>query len=144
MKNLIMFFKNAWYFRNELSKHSGREYLDSLSIFKRSLERISDTMKIEHNESFVIHKRLDKINRAIALIDKIQSADYYELSMKQMDMEFKKSPAYSEEIAFSRSTTSFQDMHNALILSIKLEDKDWIKLWTLLKNNNYGLRSWWV
>lgn len=145
MRKLIRFFKNAWYFRSELSKHDGMDYFGSLSLFKRSLESIYDTMVIHEVKSFVVEKKLDKIKRAIAIINRIDSADYYELSIKQINMDFKSSPTYNEEISFSRfNENNTEEIQKAIMLSIELEEKDWIKLWTLLKNRSYGLRSWYL
>jgi hypothetical protein len=143
---MINLIKNIWFFRKELSSHTGSDFLDSLSIFKRSLDSIYQKMLAHKGKSFILDKKIDKMKRAIDLIDRLQSADYHDLSLKQINLEFKSSPAYNEEITFSRfnDENNIEEIHKAITLSIELEERDWIKLWTLLKNSSYGLRSWYI
>lgn len=143
MEKIIRFIKNAWLFREELSNHSGNDYSDSLLLFKRSLELISSKANRSHGESFMVQKRVSKINRAVELIDRIENSDYRQLALDKIHEEFKSSPAYNEEITFSRADITSEDINKAIVLEVLLEENDWMRLWNTLKDNKYGLRTWW-
>jgi hypothetical protein len=140
---MIRFIKNIWFFRKELWNHVNNDYSSSLMIFKRSLELMSSYMEKNYTESFIVQKRVSKMKTAIELINRIENEDYFKLALEKIHDEFKSSPAYKEEITFGRSSVTNEDINKATVLGVRLEENDWVNLWTILKDNRYGLRTWW-
>ncbi len=152
MIKFIRFFKNVWYFRKELYNHIGCNGIYSLNIFNKSLKMISKSLKTDLGDSFVNKKTIERIDEAIYLIDKLYDDDYVNIVLLEMEEDFKESEAYKEETSFSRSNLILNDVlknknsdyYDIFYRANELNEKDWKRLWTILKSKDYGIRSWWA
>ena len=149
---LINFIQNAWYFRSELCQNKGDDYIYSLTLFNKSLKKLHGSMRDHKSNLFLWDKRIEKINEVTSILDRIAKEDYMTLAYEITLEEFKQSAAYQEEITSRRPKLSKQDpitdrlseINRAIKISNDMEKNDWIRLWTILKSRDYGLRSWWI
>lgn len=162
------FFKNLWYFRNELYEFRSWDYTYNLILFGKSLKKTADTVEkygLEIDETRL--KKVAQMRRVIELIDRISEGSYIELAEKELgelptrDIQFTEcvdKPGYyelvdddtPEEKAFRRKV---YDRSN------KIEEETWEELFKILKGQDYstfdkvidwnkqfdgsGLRNWW-
>lgn len=137
MKNLINFFKNIYLFRKDLWNNRGYDAMFSLEMFNTSLKEVHRYIKSNNQVSFHLEKRINRLEETIALIDKIIHHDYLDVSKIKNNIKFDGEKSFSnQDIINSR----FSELSNE---SVKEEEKDWSKLFSLLKSNHYGIRSWW-
>ncbi|MFY8169957.1 MAG: hypothetical protein ACOVK2_02445 [Candidatus Fonsibacter sp.] len=113
---------------------------------------ISKSLKTDLGDSFVNKKTIERIDEAIYLIDKLYDDDYVNIVLLEMEEDFKESEAYKEETSFSRSNLILNDVlknknsdyYDIFYRANELNEKDWKRLWTILKSKDYGIRSWWA
>ena len=135
MKKLIRFFKNIYIFRKNLWNHSGYDAMDSMSIFNTSLKEVQKGMS--KNVGFDYGKRVESISKTTALIDKVLTHDYLDVS------KIKNEKYFDGEKSFSNLDVINSRFSDLLSESIHEENKDWYRIFALLKSYQYGIRSWW-
>jgi hypothetical protein len=154
------FFKNIWRFRKELAHHEWWDYRYTLEMLYRSLvimeSKMHDGMEIRETRD----KKVEKMQRAIQLLKHKLDDDYtarIEAELGKLilhDWEFEKLENGNHRLI--DNDTPAERKHNRMIFkeAHKLEDKEWIELWNILKGTKYSktwgdafdgtdMRGWW-
>jgi len=144
------FFKNIWRFRKELGNHQWWDYSHTLSLMKRSLQLTRDGLESKGNEVIEERsKKIQKIDRAIYLIDLFIEDDFTELAME--DLKIEKRPIHSlvklEDGRFTIETDNPEDWDKIFQRSEKIKRDMWDELWNIFKGtkkrDGSDLRGWW-
>jgi uncharacterized protein YydD (DUF2326 family) len=151
--------KNIWVFRKVILHWKWWDYYFLLELIKISVSEMSVNFEkkgTEHHDSKI--KKIEKMNRLVELIERIQEGDYLskaetELNLKYSYGEFKKS---GNEFAYVMEFTEEQEESNKKISSLAtdLDNEDWCEIFEILKGQNLkdieigefdgtGLRTWW-
>jgi hypothetical protein len=154
------FFKNIWRFRKELAHHEWWDYRYTLEMLYRSLvimeSKMHDGMEIRETRD----KKVEKMQRAIQLLKHKLDDDYtarIEVELGKLilhDWEFEELENGNHRLI--DNDTPAERKHNRTIFkeAHKLEDKEWIELWNILKGTKYSktwgdtfdgtdMRGWW-
>jgi hypothetical protein len=154
------FFKNIWRFRKELAHHEWWDYRYTLEMLYRSLvimeSKMHDGMEIRETRD----KKVEKMQRAIQLLKHKLDDDYtarIEAELGKLilhDWEFEELENGNHRLI--DNDTPAERKHNRMIFkeAHKLEDKEWIELWNILKGTKYSktwgdafdgtdMRGWW-
>jgi len=154
------FFKNIWRFRKELASHEWWDYRYTLEMLYRSLvimeSKMHDGMEIRETRD----KKVEKMQRAIQLLKHKLDDDYtarIEAELGKLilhDWEFEELENGNHRLI--DNDTPAERKHNRMIFkeAHKLEDKEWIELWNILKGTKYSktwgdafdgtdMRGWW-
>jgi hypothetical protein len=155
------FFKNIWRFRKELAHHEWWDYRYTLEMLYRSLSIM--VVKLEKDgieEDSSRGKKVQKIKRALELLKHKLDDDYsdrIEVELGKLilhDWEFEELENGNHRLI--DNDTPAERKHNRMIFkeAHKLEDKEWIELWNILKGTKYSktwgdkfdgtdMRGWW-
>jgi hypothetical protein len=159
-RTIPRFFKNIWRFRNELAQHEWWDYRYTLEMLYRSLvimeSKMHDGMEIRETRD----KKVEKMQRAIQLLKHKLDDDYTERIEAELgklilhDWEFEELENGNHRVI--DNDTPAERKHNRMIFkeAHKLEDKEWIELWNILKGTKYSktwgdtfdgtdMRGWW-
>lgn len=159
-RTIPRFFKNIWRFRKELASHEWWDYRYTLEILYRSLvimeSKMHDGMEIRETRD----KKVAKMQRAIQLIKHKLDDDFTERIEAELgelilhDWEFEELENGNHRVI--DNDTPAERKHNRRIFkeAHKLEDKEWIELWNILKGTKYSktwgdtfdgtdMRGWW-
>ena len=155
------FFKNIWRFRKELASHEWWDYRYTLEMIYRSLSIMvikleSDGIEVDSSRD----KKVASIKRALELLKHKLDDDYTERveaefgELIMRDWEFELLENGNHRVI--DNDTPAERKHNRKIFreSHKLEDKEWIELWNILKGTKYSktwgdnfdgtdMRGWW-
>jgi hypothetical protein len=160
-RTIPRFFKNIWKFRKELASHEWWDYRYTLEMLYRSLSIM--VVKLE-NDGIEIDSSRDKkvasIKRALELLKHKLDDDYVERAEKELGelysnpWEFE--PTEDGNYRLIDNDTKDEKEHNSKVFKLahKLEDKEWIELWNILKGTKYSktwgdkfdgtdMRGWW-
>jgi hypothetical protein len=160
-RTIPRFFKNIWRFRKELAQHEWWDYRYTLEMLYRSLSIMvvkleKDGIEVDSSRD----KKVASIKRALELLkhkldddytERIE-AEYGELILR--DWEFEELENGNHKLI--DNDTPAERKHNRMIFKAahKLEDKEWIELWNILKGTKYSktwgdtfdgtdMRGWW-
>ena len=159
-RTIPRFFKNIWRFRKELASHEWWDYRYTLEMLYRSLvimeSKMHDGMEIRETRD----KKVIKMQRAIQLLKHKLDDDYtkrIEAELGELilhDWEFEDLGDGTSRLI--DNDTPAERKHNRKIFkeAHKLEDKEWIELWNILKGTKYSktwgdtfdgtdMRGWW-
>ena len=159
-RTIPRFFKNIWRFRKELAQHEWWDYRYTLEMLYRSLvimeSKMHDGMEIRETRD----KKVEKMQRAIQLLKHKLDDDYTERIEAELgklilhDWEFEELENGNHRLI--DNDTPAERKHNRMIFkeAHKLEDKEWIELWNILKGTKYSktwgdtfdgtdMRGWW-
>jgi hypothetical protein len=140
------FFKNVWRFKNELYDFYGWDYSYNLSIFRRSLEITADYLEkngMEVDDSRL--KKVEKMRRAIELLNNIRSNSHIESAEKELgdlfltDWEFEEVPDSNGSMRLIENETPEQKKHNSKVFarSNEIEEEEWTELWEIIKGQDH-------
>jgi len=142
------FFKNIWRFRKELASHEWWDYRYTLEMLYRSLSIMvikleSDGIEVDSSRD----KKVASIKRALELLKHKLDDDYTERveaefgELIMRDWEFELLENGNHRVI--DNDTPAERKHNRKIFreSHKLEDKEWIELWNILKGTKYS-KTW--
>jgi hypothetical protein len=155
------FFKNIWRFRKELASHEWWDYRYTLEMLHRSLSIMVVKLEKDGIEEDVSRgKKVVKIKRALELLKHKLDDDYTERIEAEYgelilhDWEFEDLGDGTSRLI--DNDTPAERKHNRMIFkeAHKLEDKEWIELWNILKGTKYSktwgdafdgtdMRGWW-
>jgi len=160
-RTIPRFFKNIWRFRKELSSHEWWDYRYTLEMLYRSLSIM--VVKLENDGIEVDssrNKKVASIKRALELLKHKLDDDYVERAEKELGelysnpWEFE--PTEDGNYRLIDNDTKDEKEHNSKVFKLahKLEDKEWIELWNILKGTKYSktwgdkfdgtdMRGWW-
>ena len=159
-RTIPRFFKNIWRFRKELAQHEWWDYRYTLEMLYRSLiimeSKMHDGMEIRETRD----KKVEKMQRAIQLLKHKWDDDYtarIEAELGELilhDWEFEDLGDGTSRLI--DNDTPAERKHNRMVFkeAHKLEDKEWIELWNILKGTKYSktwgdaydgtdMRGWW-
>ena len=160
-RTLPRFFKNIWRFRKELASHEWWDYRYTLEMLYRSLSIMVVKLEKDGIEEDVRRgKKVQKIKRALELLKHKLDDDYIERVEKELGelylnpWEFE--PTEDGNYRLIDNDTKDEKEHNRKVFKLahKLEDKEWIELWNILKGTRYSktwgdkfdgtdMRGWW-
>jgi hypothetical protein len=160
-RTIPRFFKNIWRFRKELAQHEWWDYRYTLEMLYRSLSIM--VVKLEKDgieEDSSRGKKVQKIKRALELLKHKLDDDYTDRIEAELgelilhDWEFEELENGNHRLI--DNDTPAERKHNRMIFkeAHKLEDKEWIELWNILKGTKYSktwgdnfdgtdMRGWW-
>jgi len=160
-RTIPRFFKNIWRFRKELAQHEWWDYRYTLEMLYRSLSIM--VVKLEKDgieEDSSRGKKVQKIKRALELLKHKLEDDYTDRIEAELgelilhDWEFEELENGNHRLI--DNDTPAERKHNRMIFkeAHKLEDKEWIELWNILKGTKYSktwgdkfdgtdMRGWW-
>ena len=160
-RTIPRFFKNIWRFRKELASHEWWDYRYTLEMLYRSLSIM--VVKLENDGIEVDssrNKKVESIKRALELLKHKLDDDYVERAEKELGelysnpWEFE--PTEDGNYRLIDNDTKDEKEHNSKVFKLahKLEDKEWIELWNILKGTRYSktwgdkfdgtdMRGWW-
>ena len=161
VRGIPNFFGNIWKFRKELYNHQWWDYRYTLEMLYRSLVIMEKELSVKGIEVHVSRdKKLTKIRRAIQLLDNRLNDNYVEQAEKELgklilhDWEFEETEDGMHRLI--DNDTPAERKHNRMVFkeAHKLEDKEWIELWNILKGTKYSktwgdtfdgtdMRGWW-
>lgn len=139
------FIRNLWKFRKVIYNHYPYDYHSTLYFLQIALKDISDYCEkygLEVDESR--SKKVNKMRRAVKIIENINEDEYQELAEKELEMQFSNDSEINGKI---------------IQRAIELEKKEWNELMEILKGQEYslfdknkdfyeqfdgsGLKTWW-
>lgn len=140
------FFKNVWRFKSELYDFYPWDYSYNLSIFRRSLEITSDNLEkngMEVSESRL--KKVEKIRRAIELLNNVRGNSHIEMAEKELgnlfllDWNFEEVPDSNGSMRLIDNETPEQKEHNSKVFarSNEIEEEEWNELFEILKGQDH-------
>lgn len=140
------FFKNVWRFKSELYDFYPWDYSYNLSIFRRSLEITADNLEkngMEVSESRL--KKVEKIRRAIELLNNVRGNSHIEMAEKELgnlflsDWDFEEVPDSKGSFRLIESETTEQKEHNSRVFarSNEIEEEEWNELFEILKGQDH-------
>jgi hypothetical protein len=160
-RTLPRFFKNIWRFRKELASHEWWDYRYTLEMLYRSLSIMVVKLEKDGIEEDVSRgKKVVKIKRALELLKHKLDDDYVDRAEKELG-ELYSNPWEFEltedgNYRLIDNDTKDEKEHNSKVFKLahKLEDKEWIELWNILKGTKYSktwgdtfdgtdMRGWW-
>ena len=160
-RTIPRFFKNIWRFRKELAQHEWWDYRYTLEMLYRSLSIMvvkleKDGIEVDSSRD----KKVTSIKRALELLKHKLDDDYTERVEAELgklilhDWEFEELENGNHR--WIDNDTPAERKHNRKIFkeAHKLEDKEWIELWNILKGTKYSktggdnfdgtdMRGWW-
>ena len=140
------FFKNVWRFKSELYDFYPWDYSYNLSIFRRSLEITADDLEkngMEVSESRL--KKVEKIRRAIVLLNNARGNSHIEMAEKELgnlfllDWNFEEVPDSNGSMRLIDNETPEQKEHNSKVFarSNEIEEEEWNELFEILKGQDH-------
>jgi hypothetical protein len=137
------FFKNIYRFRKELYNHQGWDYTYTLQMIHRSLIIMRDNLKTNGIEEPISRaKKINKIQRAIKLIDNRLNDNYIDQAEKELGelysnpWEFE--PTKDGNYRLIDNDTKDEKAHNVRVfkLSSTIDDREWRELWNIFKGQS--------
>ena len=143
-RGIPTFFGNIWKFRKELYNHQWWDYRYTLEMLHRSLvimEKNLTTKGIEEESSR--GRKLNKIRRAIQLIENRLNDNYVEQAEKELgeiihrDWEFEKIEG-SDTYRLKDNESKEEKEHNSKVfrLAQTIDDREWRELWNIFKGQS--------
>jgi len=158
---IVRFFRNLFYFRNEMYEFQWWDYRFNLTLFRKSIEYTAKNVKekgLEVDESRL--KKVAAMERLIHIMKVIEKDDFIELAEKELgeikhrDFEFE--PA--DQVGYFRlvdNETPEEKEHNHKVFkrSHEIEEEYWDEMVKIIRGqrnlkdyNEYdgtGMRGWW-
>ena len=142
-RGIPTFFGNIWKFRKELYNHQWWDYRYTLEMLHRSLvimEKNLTTKGIEEESSR--GRKLNKIRRAIQLIENRLNDNYVEQAEKELgeiihrDWEFE--PSENGTYTLKDNESKEEKEHNSKVfrLAQTIDDREWRELWNIFKGQS--------
>ena len=137
------FFKNIYRFRKELYNHQGWDYTYTLQMIHRSLIIMRDNLKTNGIEEPISRaKKINKIQRAIKLIDNRLNDNYIDQAERELGelysnpWEFE--PTEDGNYRLIDNDTKNEKAHNVRVfkLSSTIDDREWRELWNIFKGQS--------
>lgn len=123
-KNIFFFWKVIWNYRSW-------DYNFQLRILKRSLEPLKKSIENGHEIDISRLKKVEKISRAIEILDHISDDSYIEIAEKELG--YKTDTSY----LFSDEPYEIKEANRKIFdLSHEIEEKEWNELFDILKGQD--------
>ena len=142
-RGIPSFFANIWRFRKELYSHQWWDYRYTLEMIRRSLIIMEKNLQNKGIEEPISRtKKLNKIRRAIKLIDNRLDDNYIEQAEKELgqlvmhDWEFE--PTENGSYQLKDNETKEEREHNRKVfrLAQTIDDREWRELWNIFKGQS--------
>lgn len=140
-RDLPRFFRNIWFFRNELYDFRPYDYHYNLSFFKKTLEKT-----VHYLEFYGIEvdgprlKKVEKMKRAIQIMNNIINNSYIEMAEEELgeiiyrELEFVPVNTGTNLMRLVDKETQEEKEHNNKVYSrsSEIEAQEWKELWDII------------
>lgn len=142
---LPQFFKNLWFFRKQLWEFRSWDYSFNLQFLARTLEKTANTIEFYGYEVDITRlKKVEKMKRAIQLINNVRSDSYIEMAekklgeIKHIDWDFEPTKDNPELYQLVDNHTEKEADHNRKVykLADEIEAQEWEELFSILKGQD--------
>jgi hypothetical protein len=137
------FISNVWKFRKELYSHQWWDYRYTLEMLHRSLVIMEKDLSVKGIEvSGSRDKKVEKIRRAIRLLDNRLNDNYIEQAEKELGAlhlsPFEFEPTENGLYRMIDNETQEQTIHNRKVfkLASTIDDREWRELWNIFKGQS--------
>jgi len=131
---LPAFFRNLYYFRQELWEFRGWDYSFNLSLFARSLEKTAEVLEKHGNEVEISkNKKVEKIKKVIELINNSREDQYIYRAEEELG------EIRGENWFLGDDELNPEDMeHNRKVYARarEIEEAEWSEIWDILRGQN--------
>jgi hypothetical protein len=166
--NIPAFIRNLWYFRKPLYRFRWWDHHFTQEMLKYCLIDVANNLEVKGNEIKEVRmKKVEKIRRAVQLLNHFRDDDFIELAETELgaelvtNYEFVKIKDSDNYEMVDLAPEEDQEMNKKIFKkSRQLEEEYWSELWDILKGNqNYedfdkdvdfykqfngtGMRGWW-
>jgi hypothetical protein len=142
-RGIPTFIGNIWKFRRELYSHQWYDYRYTLEMLHRSLIIMEKNLQKKGIEEPLNRaKKLNKIRRAIKLLNNRLNDNYIDQAEAQLGQLFLKEPEFEPtENGLYRlidNQTKEETAHNVKVfrLSSTIDDREWRELWNIFKGQS--------
>ena len=145
--DVIRFVKNVWLFRREMLGYYHIDYIYSLELLRRSLGRLHYSISRGNEIPDTRIQKLRKIEEAVIILNGIIEDNYTERAEDSIGAKVCVSDLFTGVKLTKKQETINRHI---FMLSDKLQQEDWERLFTILKGSNSvepdgtDMRSWWV
>ena len=137
------FIANIWRFRNELYNHRWYDYRYTLELLHRSLVIMETKLSANGMEEPINRgKKLNKIRRAIKLIDNRLNDNYIDQAEAELGNLFLREPEFEPTengtYRLINDLTKEETSHNVKVfrLAQTIDDREWRELWNIFKGQS--------
>lgn len=129
LKKLKYFIINAWKFRQELSNYRSFDFTYSVSMFRKALEDLRETLIEGYEIPSQRFLKIDKMNRAIFLLKQFEKDTFIDLAEQEMgiDLDLYMGGGFSNIKPEERKVFNYAE---------QLENQYWNELMDILKGTN--------
>ena len=142
-RGIPTFIGNIWRFRKELYNHQWWDYHYTLEMLRRSLIIMEKNLQAKGIEEPLNRaKKLNKIRRAIKLINNRLDDNYISQAEAQLGQLFLKEPEFEPlengTYRLIDNQTKEETAHNVKVfkLSSTIDDREWRELWNIFKGQS--------
>jgi hypothetical protein len=142
-RGIPTFIGNIWKFRRELYSHQWYDYRYTLEMLRRSLIIMEKNLQAKGIEEPLNRaKKLNKIRRAIKLLNNRLNDNYIDQAEAQLGKLFLKEPEFEPtENGLYRlidNQTKEETAHNVKVfrLASTIDDREWRELWNTFKGQS--------
>ena len=143
VRGIPNFFGNIWKFRKELYSHQWWDYRYTLEMLHRSLVIMEKELSVKGIEVPAHRdKKVEKIRRAIQLLDNRLGDNYIEQAEKELGAlhlsPFEFEPTEDGLYRLKDNETQEQTIHNRKVfkLASTIDDREWRELWNIFKGQS--------
>ena len=143
VRGIPNFFGNIWKFRKELYSHQWWDYRYTLEMLHRSLVIMEKELSVKGIEVPAHRdKKVEKIRRAIQLLDNRLGDNYIEQAEKELGKlhlsPFEFEPTENGLYRMIDNETQEQTIHNRKVfkLASTIDDREWRELWNIFKGQS--------
>ena len=129
--DLINGVKNIFFFWKEIWNYRGWDYTFQLRLLKKSLEPLSKYLTEGNEEDISRLKKVDKINRAIKILENICDDNYIELAEKELGY------TTNSDFLFGKEPKEVTEANRKIFhLADEIEEREWSELFEILKGQD--------
>jgi len=127
IKNIIFFWKVIWNFRHW-------DYTYNLRILSKSLEPLRDSIKGGYEVDISKLKKVQKIERAIEILNNITEDKYINIAESQLGLKVNIDYIFDND-----APENIKEANGKIYdLSQEIEDKEWKELWVIFQGQEHS------
>jgi hypothetical protein len=125
IRQFFISLRNFWYFRKEIWNFRGWDYNFQLRLWRKSLIPLRDSILNGYEVRDPRMKKVQAIQEAIDIIDRIIDDEYIDVAEKELGIDF-------------LDTTDAKESMKVVTRSHELANKDWKRLWRIFEGQNHA------
>lgn len=131
------FLRNVRRFRKELLNFYPWDYIYNLKLLRRSLQESVKSIEKGHEVDYTRLKKVEAMNRAIALILKFENDSFIEEAEAELGKVVRHDWDFTQEGEWLDKNTPEENDHNSKIYrrAEEIEEKCWKELWEIFKGD---------